>query len=218
MDYSFPHSRILLLAREPVPGLVKTRLQPVLGADRTLALHCDLIRYCWRNLRAAAVAPVELWVSGDPRHPLFLELEDSCVHPQQGEDLGQRMAMAAEDALQRAESVLLVGADCPAVGPDSLLRASRLLAEGREVVLGPAEDGGYVLLGLRKATGGGVADLLKEALFRNIPWGTGTVFRDTVNRLEQRACDYGVLDRCWDVDRPEDLPRLRRLSPLFAQY
>ncbi|MEX0618547.1 MAG: TIGR04282 family arsenosugar biosynthesis glycosyltransferase [Pseudohongiellaceae bacterium] len=222
MSFSHPRSRLLLFAREPVAGAVKTRLQPSLGPERTLALHCDLIRYTWRALIAARVAPVELWVAGDPRHPLFSGLcPEDRIHQQQGEDLGERMSYAAADALSRSTRVVLVGADCPVIDKAYLIEALTVLDHGREVVIGPAEDGGYVLLGLRGPSKNMLRDsspAVFEQLFSGIPWGTETVTAASIERLQGAGRDFGLLAPRWDVDRPEDLARLRALSPVFGEY
>jgi glycosyltransferase A (GT-A) superfamily protein (DUF2064 family) len=96
----------------------------------------------------------------------------------------------------------VIGSDCPALHPGDLRRAARLLAGGCDVVLAPAEDGGYVLIGARR---------ISPRLFSGIDWGSFSVFEQSVARLETLGYRWRALRRLWDVDRPEDLQRLRWL-------
>jgi glycosyltransferase A (GT-A) superfamily protein (DUF2064 family) len=130
---------------------------------------------------------------------------------QQGADLGERMANAAEEATTRYDlgPLVLIGADCPMMPPEAItaafqrLRADRYIESGADIVLGPAEDGGYYLLGLRSMDN--VGPLLSE-----VDWSTERVFAQTVanaRRLSLR-CDSN-LPICYDIDMPADLGRLR---------
>ncbi|MDP1932911.1 MAG: TIGR04282 family arsenosugar biosynthesis glycosyltransferase [Gammaproteobacteria bacterium] len=208
----FPSAVVALFAKEPRLGHVKTRLQPQLGAEGALALHDALIRYVFGNLEQADLCPVELWVAGSPQspqqhHELFLSIcNNESIHDQKGADLGARMHHAANAVLTRAECVVLIGADCPSVDASYLREALTLLQSGVPVVIGPAEDGGYVLLGLREAP---------EYLFDAMPWGTDSVLKVTRQRLRQHNAHHVELAPRWDVDRPEDLQRLTALSPPF---
>lgn len=203
----FPHARLLLFAREPKLGRVKTRLEPVLGVDGCLELHRALLRRAAETLSSAQLAAWQLWVDGDVSHPEFLaQRESAAVHRQQGGDLGARMLNAANTALrdQEVEYVLIVGADCPAVDAGYLTEALQALNRGAEVVLGPAEDGGYVLIGLRKA---------RPELFSGVRWGQSSVLAETVANCRASAIEPVLLDTRWDVDRASDLKRLTELQP-----
>lgn len=103
-------------------------------------------------------------------------------------------------ALSRNPGAILIGTDCPALTAADLRRAARLLRGGAEVVIAPAEDGGYALIGARR---------VPAELFRDIEWGTSSVYEETVKRL--KAYRWRALRTVWDVDRPEDLARLRSL-------
>lgn len=205
MTWRFSGARILLFAREPVAGAVKTRMEPVLGADGALALHRALIRHMAGVLDEAALCPWRYCVAGDPGHPVF-RARDSMDWPawsQEGVDLGERMRNAADRALREAGAVVLVGADCVSVDRSCLEEALTALAGGHDVVLGPAEDGGYVLLGLRGT---------QWPLFADMPWGSARVLPETRDRLRASGARWVELAPRWDVDRPEDLPRLRELD------
>lgn len=217
--YIFPDARILLFAKTPQKGQVKTRLQPVLGEQGALDLHTALIRFCWQQLVAGAVAEPELWMSdfNDPEFPKQLSAPYTCCM-QQGENLGARMDDAMTRTLTRASSVLIVGADCPAVNANYLTLALGKLSEGVPIVLGPAEDGGYVLVGMNRPYLS-KPDLSPPCLsppclsmFRDIAWGTDQVLAQTRIRLQESATQWFELPTCWDVDRPEDLVRLEQLQ------
>ena len=205
--YRFPRARLLLFAREPVAGRVKTRLQPELQAAGCLDLHRALLRRAAHTMAAAELAPWQLWVDANPRHADFLALCDpASIHQQVGADLGLRMQHAAAQALGAADvdAVVIVGADCPAVDAVYMAQALDALAGGAEVVLGPAEDGGYVLLGLRQAHPG---------IFAGVPWGQSDVLARTQANLAALAIEPVLLETRWDVDRPADLRRLHHLQP-----
>jgi len=144
----FPGYRILIFAKAPVPGTCKTRLVPALSEWGAAGLSGALTLHLLAMLGEARVAPAILCCTPDCGHPLFQRRgEEKWV--QRGNDLGERMLDAAGRALEEAGRVLLVGTDCPALSAGYLERAFRAL-ERSDVVIGPAEDGGYVLLGLKK--------------------------------------------------------------------
>lgn len=202
-----PDARLLIFAKSPVPGQVKTRLIPALGAQGTAALAERLLERTLTELAGAALAPLELWCAPDCHHPTITRLcarLDVVCHAQCAGDLGARLQAAAADALCRATRVLLVGADIPAL--DAAYCATALDAlDSHEAVLGPAEDGGYVLLGIKRAA---------PDLFRDMPWGDDRVGAITQARIEALGWRCAILPTLWDLDRPEDLARLgERLSP-----
>lgn len=177
---------MLVFARAPVPGRVKTRLVPRLGEWGAARLHARLTARALRIAAAAACGPVALHDTAKQR----------------GADLGERMYRALAQALRRHRGAILIGTDCPALRSSDLQRAARLLAGGCEVVLAPAEDGGYVLIGARR---------LSPQLFAGIEWGTSSVYDATAKRLADSGYRWRELRRLWDIDRPEDLERFRSL-------
>jgi len=205
MEYRFPDMRILLFAREPVRGRVKTRLHEEIGPDAAYDLYCGMLRYQINTIRSSRLAPLELWVSGNPDNPELtsLGLED-CTFEQSGADLGERMHFAVSAAMERSRAVLLLGVDSPSIDRDYLELALTSLEAGRQVLIGPAEDGGYVLLGLSGVW---------QELFQHMPWGTDRVYAMTLERTRQLDLDVDLLPERWDVDRPEDLEKLAGLEP-----
>ena len=186
------------LAREPVPGQVKTRLQPHLSALEAAQLHELMVEHVCAMLCSSAAGAIQLWVDGDPEAELFRrcrELGLSDVLVQQGGDLGQRMAHICEQGLLLHNAVILVGSDAPSIDNDYLNSAMGSLTEV-DVVLGPALDGGYVLLGLRR---------FAPELFAGIHWGEHTVLVETLAVIDRLGWSYRLLDPLPDIDRPEDL-------------
>ena len=184
---------IIVFAKAPVPGAAKTRLIPALGEWRAARLHARLVREALRTALAAGCGEVQL--HGTRRHSFFRRLPVA-FRLQRGRDLGERMY----HALSRNPGAILIGTDSPALTVADLRRAARWLRSGYDAVLAPAEDGGYALIGLRRA---------RNEFFRGVAWGTSRVYAQTVERLT--AHRWRALPELWDVDRPEDLPRLRAL-------
>jgi glycosyltransferase A (GT-A) superfamily protein (DUF2064 family) len=177
---------VVVFSRAGVPGRVKTRLVPRLGEWGAALLHARLTARALATAAAARCGPVELH---DTRK-------------QRGRDLGERMYRALARALRRHRAAILIGADCPALRPQHLARAARLLVGGCELVLTPAEDGGYVLIGARR---------LSPRLFSGIEWGSSSVYAATARSAAALGYRWRAFEPLWDVDHPEDLERLRAL-------
>jgi rSAM/selenodomain-associated transferase 1 len=198
--------RLLVFAKAPVPGAVKTRLIPTLGAQGAARLHEQLILRTLSQCRDAGACPIELWCAPETSHPFFQHCASVFgvpLHAQHGDGLGKRMSHALTSTLKDHSYAVLLGSDCGSLGPELLNQACAALSRGKAAVIAPAEDGGYVLLGLRRTDPG---------LFVAIPWGTDQVMAITRERLAQRGWEWLELPRQWDVDRPEDLARLEQSS------
>ena len=195
---------ILVFARAPVAGAAKTRLIPLLGAAGAAALHGRLLTRALTTARAAAPAHLELWCAPDTGHP-FLQTAAAAhaatLHAQVGDDLGQRMAHAFADALQRSSCVLCIGADCPALTAQHLSAAAATLRNGKDAVFVPAEDGGYALVGLARSA---------PQLFDDMTWGEAQVMAQTRTRLRALGLRWCELETLWDVDFPQDYLRLQQ--------
>lgn len=199
-----PTTCLQLLARLPVAGKVKTRLIPVLGEQGACALHAQLLEDRLALLQACRDElglAVEWWVDTDAPHPL-LARSPGPVCLQHGADLGARMQHALTTALDSNgfRQVLLIGSDCLALDQHYIAQALGKLEEGAEVVLGPALDGGYVLIGLATQDPQAVA-----SLFQDIDWGTDAVLEQTLCRIRDAGLSCSLLPPLPDVDRPEDL-------------
>ena len=193
---------IMVFARAPLPGQCKTRLIPALGAQGAADLHQQLVRRSLAVACEAVPASVQLWCAPDTSHPFFAGCARDfpiSLHSQIGVDLGDRMYHAFEHALTTNDRAVLIGSDVPEIDAGYLCAAGAAL-DRAPAVFGPAEDGGYVLVGLKKTS---------RKLFDNIDWGGPQVMAQTRERLIAIGWRATELATLWDLDRPEDLARLR---------
>jgi uncharacterized protein len=195
---------VAVFAKAVAPGAVKTRLIGQLGATGAARLHVALVRQALRTALEAGVGRVELWTTQADNVLRDLATDSGiAVRLQCPGDLGQRMAHAFDELLRIAAHVILIGSDCPSRSAQDLRETAALLNRGYDAVLGPTEDGGYHLIGLNR---------VQPSLFTNIEWSTPSVIRHTRARLHALALRWFELPLRWDVDRPEDLARLREDS------
>lgn len=198
---------IAILAKAPVAGLAKTRLIPALGAHGAAVLAERFIERAVATALAADLGPVTLWAAPDPSHRCFRDL--AAQHPltlatQPAGDLGARMLAAMQAG---PGPVIVIGTDCPALTVAHLQQAAAALRDRHDVVIAPAEDGGYVLIG--------VARPLPE-LMGGMTWSTAQVMSETRSRVARHGLRMHELPMLWDVDEPADLDRLEREFPDLA--
>lgn len=194
---------IAIMAKAPIPGLVKTRLIPSIGAHGAAVLQERLTARAVATALAADIGPVTVWCAPDPSHAAFRELIGHykvALKRQRGDDLGARMLTA----MTGAGPTLLIGTDCPAMTPTHLRGAANALHCGAEVVTTPAEDGGYVLIGAQKA---------HAELFSDMVWSAVTVMAETRARIAALGLRSAEMPTLWDVDIENDLARLEREIP-----
>ncbi|TMJ12492.1 MAG: glycosyltransferase [Alphaproteobacteria bacterium] len=184
-------TRIVIFAKAPVPGQVKTRLVPALGSEGAARLAQEMLEHTVEEALATGLS-VEL--CGDPDPSTWYQGPPLLLSAQGEADLGARLARAAERVLKE-EPILLIGTDCPGLNRHRLLKAARAL-ETNDAVLLPAEDGGYVLLGLTR---------FDKSLFEEIAWSTPTVSFETIERIESLGWSLHLGETLWDVDEPQDL-------------
>lgn len=191
------HARALLIfVKNPIRGKVKTRVAQTAGTERALRIYRELLRHTRRVALQVDAAryvyyhshlpPTDDWAT-----PHFVR------RLQQGADLGARMQRALAEALQVHERAALIGSDCPRLQPHHLQKAFHLL-DRCDVVLGPALDGGYYLIGLKQP---------QPALFSDIEWSTPLVLQRTVVRIEQEGLTHALLEPLPDVDVEADWDR-----------
>ena len=201
--------KLIIFAKAPVPGKTKTRLVPALGEIGAAELHQRMIQHTSKMAFDAGFANIEIRCHPDSTHPVFLEILDRhCVelNRQSGDDLGERMANALEAALCEHPYAIVIGTDAPVVDSGYISNAIEQLQSGHEIVLGPAEDGGYVLIGLSR---------FNRKIFSKIDWGTNRVLEQTLEKIKAEGMTVFQLPVLWDVDTPKDLDKIKN-SPALS--
>ena len=195
---------VALLAKAPMPGIAKTRLIPVLGPERAALLQGRLIERAAGTASRSAVGPLTLWATPDENHALFqtIAIRHRCALARQSEDdLGARMLAAASRA---NGPVLVMGTDCPPLTVAHLRRAADILRAGTDAVIVPAEDGGYVLIGMRAP---------QATIFASpVCWGSARVLGETRRWLSRSGLTWQEPFMLWDIDVPADLDRLKTVG------
>lgn len=192
-------SKLIIFAKAPIPGSVKTRLQPTVSQEDAATLQIYFIQQTLALASTLKTVDIELWCTPDDSHPVFQQCArqfDITIKQQRGNDLGERMASAFQEALANYQQVVIIGTDCPELTPTYLLDAFSRLKRGATAVIGPANDGGYVLLGLRRYA---------PSLFTNINWGSNQVLFETRQKLQQLGWKWVELNTLRDIDTPVDL-------------
>lgn len=198
-----PQRVLQQFARYPEPGKVKTRLQEQLSPEEACAVHEELLLQTAKVLAASRLGETELWLDREGEHATLsaaVNLGISGPYLQRGDDLGARMHDALQHGLNRAHAVVLVGSDCPELSAH-YLREAFLALESNDVVLGPAEDGGFVLIGCRR---------LREGVLADVPWGGDSVLEQTLRNVTKSGLSVALLPERYDIDTPADFRRWRR--------
>lgn len=197
-------TRLQLFAKPPVPGQVKTRLIPDIGADKAAAVY----RHCLQaNIELAKNSPFDfqIWLTEASDDALF---DGVPVRYQQGRDLGERMLYALQNALREDfRKVILIGSDCLDLSSGLLERVCQKLQQ-HELVLIPALDGGYVLIA--------VCAQVHPDLFEDIEWSSEQVLKQTLERAMRRGIDTLIMNPLRDIDRVEDLQHYAQLTQLLS--
>lgn len=193
---------LIIFAKAPVAGNVKTRLIPDYSPDQANIIHQQLLEYTVAGLNQIGGVDVQLHCSPDQNHNFFQYLKSQYnikLLDQSTGDLGQKISTALFNSLLDYKKAVLIGADIPAIDKKYIQWAFTKL-DRNETVIGPAEDGGYVLVGLTKP---------QLSMFDGIEWGSADVLQQTIARM---APDIPLLlDTLWDVDRVEDVERFKKL-------
>lgn len=200
---------LIQFAKWPEAGKVKTRLVPALGEQGALDAHRRLTLTVLENLLFSG-HPVEFWwdrpLTSPPESAMSVlaRVQEAGVaqQTQYGDDLGARMYQALSAGLERYRKVLIIGSDCPSVDASYVAEAITAL-DHSDLVMGPSDDGGYVLLGARKVA---------ASMLDDIEWGSARVLSQTCQRLSSNGLTYHLLEPRWDVDEVEDWERFLRQS------
>lgn len=211
-----PHAALAIFAKAPVPGQVKTRLCPPLTPDEAATLHGSFVLDALERTRTAVTKlklPIDRYLACAPSStPAFFKIMEErqavTLLDQVGEDLGARMHGAFEALFARGyQSAMIVGTDVPSLPLDHYKQALERL-QTADLVLGPAHDGGYYLIGLNKPV---------PALFEGIPWSTAGVLPLTREKAERLGLRVALLPNWRDVDTIEDLQALIESAVLDAK-
>lgn len=194
---------LIIFIKYPEAGQVKTRLAKTIGKEQAayfcrLSVEAVLKRTEDENYQTLVFfTPEEK--KGRIKEWLGEGLE---LYPQQGKDLGERLASAFQEVFQRgAKHAVLIGTDSPLINSEMIRGAFRRLKE-KESVLGPASDGGYYLLGLNS---------FHEELFQGVEWGSNRVWQQTLNIFKKTGIKYSLLAEHFDIDEMEDLQMLKNI-------
>ena len=194
--------RLVVFAKAPQAGTVKTRLIPALGAEGAAGLAHRMLAHTLQQALQAGAGPVELCMSPSPNDPAWenIAIPAAVLRTAQGEgDLGERMARAVQRVTaEEGQSVLLMGSDCPALTAAVIHEAARRL-KTHDALLVPVADGGYVLIGLKSPC---------PTLFDRMPWSTATVAAETLSRMTALGLKVWRGPLLHDIDEPADLAHL----------
>lgn len=191
-----------MFARVPVLGKVKTRLIPALGEQGALDMHLYLMHRqieVLNTLNKNRRCNVQLWVDQSIEHPEFKKFTGE-VKLQQGNDLGEKMYHAGQEVLREFSRVLIIGSDCPGMDEAYLEEALQALEdEETDIVIGPALDGGYVLIAMKQTC---------KEIFQDVDWGTEQVLQQTMDKCHSSGLRLIRLSALRDIDTAEDLKSL----------
>lgn len=205
INFKYSDAVILVFAKAPILGEVNTRLIPDIGIDAATELQIELVHSRLKGLQEMKLCEVELWCSPDSSHIFFQECKniyDIILCEQQGDDLGSRMSLAIKESLTKFKRVILIGTDAPSLTFDQIEVAINDLGKDNDVVIAPAEDGGYVLIGMSKHC---------DDIFQSVPWGTEKVLGCTRESIKKNKLIGSELKLCWDIDRVEDYRRYKKM-------
>ncbi len=195
-----PDATLCVFAKPPRPGQVKTRLAAAIGEAQAAALARAFFVDTWSAATSLPWARTVL-ATTDPAADEWVGMVSAPVWSQGKGDLVDRLERVLRRALQETPAALAIGTDTPGL-PPLLLSHARKALRSADAVLGPCEDGGFYLLGLRSCP---------EGLLRDLPWSAPETFRRTLARLRERGLSTAVISPWFDVDWPEDLELLRSL-------
>ncbi|HEY5626556.1 MAG TPA: TIGR04282 family arsenosugar biosynthesis glycosyltransferase [Nitrospira sp.] len=210
------HAALVIFSKAPIPGQVKTRLCPPLTGDEAATLHGSFVLDTLERSKLAVAKlklPLDRYLACSPSSTavffkIMEERQGVKLIDQEGDDLGERMSRAFEHLFaQGYKQVLIAGTDVPSLPLDRYAQALSLL-EKYDLVLGPALDGGYYLIGLKKPA---------PALFEHIPWSTNQVLALTCEKAKTLGLDIALLPEWRDIDTIDDLQSLIEASALDAK-
>ncbi len=216
IKHHWPRQQLIVFLKPPIAGCCKTRLIPLLGEYSATRLYRQMVLHCMDQLDRLDQISIKLCLYADNEsaylHPFIIQLQNHYgfeISLQRGGDLGERMHNAITESLQDHDQCVLIGTDCPEINSTYIQSAFQQL-EQHSLVIGPACDGGYVLIGANQPV---------PEIFIQVDWSTEHVLQQTLDKAQ--ACDYHyqLLSTLWDVDTPEDyIQHYQRIQQLLKPY
>lgn len=188
---------ILCFCKHPEAGLVKSRLAKDLGDEHASVIYKTLLDETLNSVHQFGFKTF-LYCYPDTNHPTLKQYRDKysiILKKQSDGDLGTKMHHAIKDHLNENKNIVLIGTDCLEIDAAYIQQAFNQLNSGKEVVLGPTEDGGYALIGANK---------MDESIFQNIEWSSEKVLKQTVGKINELNLKYGELPIARDLDTYKD--------------
>jgi len=191
------NKQLIIFIKEPIAGQCKTRLIPLLGKQGATDFYKQLANHSVTTARQLKNIDIALYSYPDTQHAFIQNLvtsSNASIHSQQGKDLGERMYNALNTSLKKHTHSVLIGSDCPGITCDYIEQAFTAL-DTYDITLGPATDGGYVLIGCTQIT---------PTIFTNTEWSSPTVLQQCINNIKHANYSHHLLGELWDVDTPND--------------
>lgn len=189
--------QLIIFLKSPIKGQCKTRLIPLLGEQGATDFYKDLVNHCIDTANTLTNIDIALYIYPNTQHPFIQQLntgDNSSLHQQQGNDIGERMYNAINTSLKTYSHCVLIGSDCPVITPSYIEQAFKAL-ESHNIALGPATDGGYVLIGSK---------VISPEIFAHTQWSTHTVLDQCLKNIKQLNYSHHLLPKLWDIDTPND--------------
>lgn len=191
---------LLIFYKNEQPGKVKTRLAATAGNEKAMAVYLQLVRHTSHMIQSLLCDQIVFYSDEIPKEAAWVDIHQAWI--QQGFDLGERMANAFRFSFANEyEKAVIIGTDCPELTTGIITDAFTAL-DKTDIVIGPAADGGYYLLGMKKQ---------HPFLFQNIRWSTGEVLNKTIERCKENRLTYSMLPVLHDVDVESDLPYMKAI-------
>ena len=194
-----PRRILQIFAKAPVPGQVKTRLAADIGEEQACEVYQSLLLNTVKNT-VGSCWETELWCAPDRSDPFLQALGQRysiALEPQSHGNIGERMLFALQQGQHKAGKVVLIGTDCPVITSAYITAAFNAL-DASDVVFGPVEDGGYILVGCRNT---------HLSMFDDVRWSSATTLSDNISAISHCDLGYELLPMLWDLDTAKDLLR-----------
>jgi len=198
------NKQLIVFIKHPLAGKCKTRLIPFLSAEQASEFYKSLVKICFDNISLLSEIDIAVYAYPDSTHPFIQNINqahNATLHNQKGDDLGERMQHAISSSLETYSQCVLIGTDCPLINATYINDAFKSLRQ-HDMVFGPAEDGGYVLVGATK---------INKNIFSKINWSTSQVLQQNLNNTKAASFNTHLLKTLWDIDTPEDYIKYQSL-------